>query len=160
MNSGWEGGTILCSATQPNLKKDDTLILPTERGWLRKWLRRKKTMWNTIQVDVQTVNDQIAIINLAGDLTTQAEKAVRAAYQQVSKHNVSNIIFNFRADDYVDSAGLLILIKVITEARRKNQQLIMTVPSAHSQRIFNLIGINHYANICNTLDEALGGLKN
>ncbi len=117
-------------------------------------------MRNTIQVDVQTVDDRVAIINLAGDLTTQAEKAVSAAYQQVSKHNVSNIIFNFRADDYVDSAGLIILIKVITEARRKNQQLIMTVPSAHSQRIFNLIGINHYANICNTLDEALGGLKN
>jgi hypothetical protein len=65
--AGWEGGTTLCFATQPNLKKDDTLILSTERV-AEKMAQEKKTMWNTIQVDVQTVDDQIAIINLAGDL--------------------------------------------------------------------------------------------
>jgi anti-anti-sigma factor len=117
-------------------------------------------MHTPLQVEVQTIDDQIAIINLVGDLTTQAERVVSAAYRQVSEHNVSNIIFNFRADDYIDSVGLAILINVITQARQKNQHLTMTVPSPHSQRIFNLMGINHYATIYNTLDEALQELKN
>jgi len=116
-------------------------------------------MRNPIQVNAQIVNQELAIINLAGDLTTQAEKAVSAAYQQVSAQNVSDIILTFREDDYIDSAGLVVLIKVVTEARKRNQRLTMTVPSTHLQRMLNLIGLNHFARIYKTLDEAVSGLK-
>jgi len=111
-------------------------------------------MTDEIQVDVQGVNEQTAIINLAGDVTTFAEKSINEAYQQVSGDGASNIIFNFRENDYINSAGIAILIGVVTEARKKNQRLIMAMPSSHFQKIFRMVGLTQYADIFNNLDDA------
>jgi anti-anti-sigma factor len=112
-------------------------------------------MTDEIQVDVQEINDTIAVINLAGDVTTFAEKAINDAYKQVSGDGKNNIIFNFRENDYINSAGIAILIGVVTEARKKNQRLIMAMPSSHFQKIFRMVGLTQYADIYSSLDEAL-----
>jgi len=117
-------------------------------------------MSDEIQVDVQAVNSNTAIINLAGDVTTFAEKAINEAYKQVSGDGASNIIFNFRENDYINSAGIAILIGVVTEARKKNQRLIMAMPSSHFQKIFRMVGLTQYADIYGNLDEALGAANN
>jgi len=116
-------------------------------------------MSDEIQVDVQKVNGKTAIINLAGDVTTFAEKAINEAYQEVSSNGISNIIFNFRENDYINSAGIAILIGVVTEARKKNQRLIMAMPSSHFQKIFRMVGLTQYADIYSSLEEALDETK-
>ncbi|MEM7029300.1 MAG: STAS domain-containing protein [Chloroflexota bacterium] len=112
-----------------------------------------------IKVDVQDVEDNIAVINLAGDVTTFAEKAINEAYKKVSGSGSNNIIFNFRENDYINSAGIAILIGVVTEARKKNQRLIMAMPSSHFQKIFRMVGLTQYADIYSSLDEAIGEAK-
>jgi anti-anti-sigma factor len=116
-------------------------------------------MSDEIQVDVQSVDENTAIINLAGDVTTFAEKAINDAYKQVSGDGANNIIFNFRENDYINSAGIAILIGVVTEARKKNQRLIMAMPSSHFQKIFRMVGLTQYADIYSNLDEALNEAK-
>ncbi|RME42210.1 MAG: anti-sigma factor antagonist [Caldilineae bacterium] len=111
-------------------------------------------MNDEIKVDVQTVDDQTAIIHLAGDVTTFAEKEITEAYQAVSRNNIRNIIFNFRENDYINSAGIAILIGVVTEARKRNQRLMMAMPSSHFQKIFRMVGLTQYADIYNSLEEA------
>ncbi len=116
-------------------------------------------MQDEIRVHIQVLDDKIAIISLAGEVTTCAERAIKRAYQQVSAHNVNDIIFNFKETDYIDCLGICILIDVITRARQKNQRLIMNLPSAHTQKIFRIVGLNHYTNISTSLDEALIGVR-
>ena len=117
-------------------------------------------MSDELQVDVQEVDSYIAVINLVGDVTTFAEKAINEAYKQVSSNGARNIIFNFRENDYINSAGIAILIGVVTEARKKNQRLIMAMPSSHFQKIFRMVGLTQYADIYSNLDEALNEAKN
>jgi anti-anti-sigma factor len=112
-------------------------------------------MSDEIQIDVQDVDGNTAVINLAGDVTTFAEKAINDAYKQVSNNGANNIIFSFRENDYINSAGIAILIGVVTEARKKNQRLIMAMPSSHFQKIFRMVGLTQYADIYGDLDEAL-----
>lgn len=112
-----------------------------------------------IQVEVQNVDENIAIINLAGDVTTFAERAINDAYKEVSGDGHNNIIFNFRENDYINSAGIAILIGVVTEARKKNQRLMMAMPSSHFQKIFRMVGLTQYADIYSNLDEALNEAK-
>ena len=98
------------------------------------------------------------IIDLAGDVTTFAEEAINQAYQDASADGAHNIIFNFRENDYINSAGIAILIGIVTEARKRDQRLLMTGLSGHFQKIFRMVGLTQYADLYPALDEALASL--
>lgn len=115
-------------------------------------------MSDEIQVDTQWHNDDTVVINLAGDVTTFAEKSITGAYKSVSDDGAHHIVFNFRENDYINSAGIAILIGVVTEARKKDQKLLMSMPSTHFQKIFRMVGLTQYADIYSNLDEALGSI--
>jgi len=99
------------------------------------------------------------IIDLAGDVTTFAEEAIDKAYQTASSDGAHNIIFNFRQNDYINSAGIAILIGIVTEARKRDQRLLMTGLSNHFQKIFRMVGLTQYADLYPTLEEALDALE-
>ncbi len=98
------------------------------------------------------------IIDLAGDVTTFAEEAINEAYQHASSDGARNIIFNFREDDYINSAGIAILIGLVTEARKRDQRLLMTGLSGHFQKIFRMVGLTQYADLYPTVEEALASI--
>jgi anti-anti-sigma factor len=101
----------------------------------------------------------VTIIDLAGDVTTFAEEAINQAYQDASSDGARNIIFNFRVDDYINSAGIAILIGIVTEARKRDQRLLMTGLSNHFQKIFRMVGLTQYADLYPSLDDALGSIE-
>ncbi len=115
-------------------------------------------MSDEIQVTVRGEGDA-TIIDLVGDVTTFAEEAINQAYQSASSDGAINIVFNFRENDYINSAGIAILIGVVTEARKKDQKLLMTGLSAHFQKIFRMVGLTQYADLYPSVDEALASLN-
>ncbi len=115
-------------------------------------------MSDDIQVSVRG-ETSATIIDLMGDVTNFAEEAINQAYQTASDDGATNIIFNFRENDYINSAGIAILIGVVTEARKRDQKLIMTGLSAHFQKIFRMVGLTQYADLHPSIDEALASLN-
>jgi len=115
-------------------------------------------MSDDIQVSVRD-EDNATIIDLVGDVTTFAEEAITQAYQSASSDGAENIIFNFRENDYINSAGIAILIGVVTEARKRDQKLLMTGLSAHFQKIFRMVGLTQYADLHPTVPDALASLN-
>ena len=115
-------------------------------------------MSEEIQVTVRT-NGNATIIDLAGDVTTFAEEAINQAYHTASDNGAANIIFNFRENDYINSAGIAILIGVVTEARKRDQRLLITGLSAHFQKIFRMVGLTQYADLYPSVEEALASLN-
>ena len=115
-------------------------------------------MTDDIQVAVRFERGA-TIINLAGDVTTFAEEAINQAYHDASSDGARNIIFNFREDDYINSAGIAILIGIVTEARKRDQRLLMTGLSDHFQKIFRMVGLTQYADLYPTLEEALASIE-
>jgi anti-anti-sigma factor len=114
-----------------------------------------------MNVDIQvTVRFErgATIIDLAGDVTTFAEEAINQAYHNASSDGAHNIIFNFREDDYINSAGIAILIGIVTEARKRDQRLLMTGLSAHFQKIFRMVGLTQYTDVYPTMEEALASI--
>lgn len=111
-------------------------------------------MSEEIQVSVRGAGNA-TIIDLVGDVTTFAEEAINQAYKNASDQGAQNIVFNFRENDYINSAGIAILIGVVTEARKRNQKLLMTGLSAHFQKIFRMVGLTQYADLHASVDEAL-----
>ena len=114
-------------------------------------------MSDEIQVSLRWENEA-AVIDLIGDVTTFAEESINQAYQSASSDGAVNIIFNFRENDYINSAGIAILIGVVTEARKRDQKLLMTGLSAHFQKIFRMVGLTQYADLHPTVEDALASL--
>ncbi len=100
----------------------------------------------------------VAIIDLVGDVTTFAEEKINGAYNEVSRKGARNILLNFRQNDYINSAGIAILIGVVTEVNRNNQRLAVSGLSQHFQKIFRMVGLAQYIDIYQDEDEAIRGL--
>ncbi len=101
----------------------------------------------------------IWIIDLEGDVTTFAEEAITSAYEHVSAEDAKYIIINSRQSDYINSAGIAILIGVVTEVNRKGQKLAISGLSAHFQKIFRMVGLAQYADIYGTEEEAVAAMQ-
>jgi anti-anti-sigma factor len=101
--------------------------------------------------------DGVAIIDLLGDVTTFAEEKINGAYNQVTGQGARQILLNFRQNDYINSAGIAILIGVVTEVNRNGQKLAVSGLSSHFQKIFRMVGLAQYIDIYQDEDEAVKG---
>jgi anti-anti-sigma factor len=103
--------------------------------------------------------DGVAIIDLVGDVTTFAEEKINTAYREVTNRGARFVLLNFRQNDYINSAGIAILIGIVTEVTRNNQKLAVSGLSQHFQKIFRMVGLAQYAEIYQDEDEALTAFK-
>jgi len=101
----------------------------------------------------------VAIIDLIGDVTTFAEQKINSAYREVTEQGSRFVLLNFRQNDYINSAGIAILIGIVTEVNRQNQKLAFSGLSQHFQKIFRMVGLAQYAHIYQDEDEAIQNLK-
>lgn len=103
--------------------------------------------------------DGVAIIDLVGDVTTFAEEKINTAYRDVTNKGARFVLLNFRQNDYINSAGIAILIGIVTEVTRNSQKLAVSGLSQHFQKIFRMVGLAQYADIYQDEDEALAAFK-
>jgi anti-anti-sigma factor len=103
--------------------------------------------------------DGVAIIDLNGDVTTFSEEKINRAYAQVTSQGAKQILLNFRQNDYINSAGIAILIGIVTEVNRNGQKLAVSGLSQHFQKIFRMVGLAQYAEIYQDEDEAVRGFN-
>jgi anti-anti-sigma factor len=102
--------------------------------------------------------DGVAVIDLIGDVTTFAETKVNKAYLEVTDQGAKQILLNFRQNDYINSAGIAILIGIVTEVNRNHQRLAVSGLSQHFQKIFRMVGLAQYAEMYQDEDEAIRNL--
>ncbi len=113
------------------------------------------------ELTVQTrYHNDIAIIDLIGDVTTFAEEKINTAYQEATNQGATIVLLNFRQNDYINSAGIAILIGIVTEVNQHNQTLAFSGLSQHFQKIFRMVGLAQYARIYQDEEEALRQLGN
>jgi anti-anti-sigma factor len=103
--------------------------------------------------------ESVAIIDLVGDVTTFAEEKINSAYREVTNKGARFVLLNFRQNDYINSAGIAILIGIVTEVNRNSQKLAVSGLSQHFQKIFRMVGLAQYAEIYQNEDDALIGFK-
>jgi anti-sigma B factor antagonist len=102
-----------------------------------------------IQVNLR-LEEKVAIIDLNGDVTNFAEKKLVAAYEKAVAQKARCVIFNFSSVGYVNSAGMSIMITLLTRSQNQAVKLKAFGLSSHFQKIFEMVGllkyIPHFAN--------------
>jgi anti-anti-sigma factor len=87
----------------------------------------------------------LTVIDLEGEVTTFAEEVITAAYRQASARGAQHILLNFASVDYLNSAGVAVVIGLLMEARKADQQILVTGLTPHYQKIFRMMGLTQYA---------------
>lgn len=96
-----------------------------------------------IQVNLR-LEDKLALIDLKGDVTSLAEKKIVSAYERALTQKLHNLILNFSEVGYINSAGMSIIITLLSRSQQQNVALKAFGLSPHFQKIFEMVGLLKY----------------
>ena len=99
--------------------------------------------------------DNVTLFEIKGDVTVLSEPFINDAYETASDQSASKIIFKFDPDAYINSGGIAVLIQVLAQTQKNNQVIGITGISDHFKKIFHMVGITKFAEIYESLDDAV-----
>jgi anti-anti-sigma factor len=111
---------------------------------------------NEITVETQGA---VTLLDIKGDVTTDSDPFLKQAYRNANDQGASKILLKFQQDAYINSGGIAVLIQLLAETKRNNQQIGITGLSEHFKKIFNMVGITKFADIYDSVEEAIKGLS-
>ena len=115
-------------------------------------------MQQEIEIRLETLGS-VTLFDIKGDMTVVSEPFLEEAYKNASDQGTSRILLKFDQNAYINSGGIAVLIQLLAETKRNNQQIGMTGLSNHFEKIFNMVGITKFASIYNTVEEGLERLS-
>lgn len=97
----------------------------------------------------------VTLFNIKGDLTSFSEPFLNEAYQSANDQGVSKILLKIDKEAYINSGGIAVLIQILAQTKRNNQNIGITGVSDHFKKIFSMVGITKFADIHETVENAL-----
>ena len=87
---------------------------------------------------VRHIESGISAIEVQGEVTSLAEKALMDAYTQAGMSGATTIVLNFSRMDYMNSSGIGLLVTLLVRVNRQKQRLLAVGLNDHYRRIFEL----------------------
>ncbi|MEE8551683.1 MAG: STAS domain-containing protein [Desulfobacterales bacterium] len=97
----------------------------------------------------------VTMLNIQGDITSFSEPFLNDAYKDANDQGAQKILLKFDKDAYINSGGIAVLIQILANTKRNNQQISITGLSDHFKKIFHMVGITKFAKIYDTVENAL-----
>ncbi len=92
----------------------------------------------TRSFEVRTVDSEVAVIAITGDLTPASEDALMGAYQRADLAGARIVVLDFSELDYMNSGGIGLLVTLLVRAQRAKQQLRAFGLNEHYRQILAL----------------------
>jgi anti-anti-sigma factor len=92
--------------------------------------------------------DDVAVLELTGDVSAGAEAGLQAAYAEVAAEPV--VVLDFAAVDYINSTGIALIVGVLAQARTSGQEVQARGLAEHYREIFRITRLSDFMTI---LDE-------
>ena len=110
------------------------------------------------EIALETIGD-VALFDIKSDVTALSEPFLDDAYNKAVDQSAGKILFKFKEDVYINSGGIALLIQILAETKKNNQQAGITGLSDHFKKIFNMVGITKFAKIYDNVEAALGQMS-
>jgi anti-anti-sigma factor len=89
----------------------------------------------------------VAILELGGEIDGFADAALSAAYAEAEAGNPRALLFNFEAVDYINSAGIALIVELLARARRARRRVLTCGLSDHYREIFEITRLADFMTI-------------
>ena len=106
------------------------------------------------EIALERIKD-VTLFDIRGDVTALSEPFLNDAYSKAIDQGAGKILFKFREDVYINSGGIALLIQILAETQKNDQQAGITGLSDHFKKIFGMVGITKFAKIYDSVDAAL-----
>ena len=97
----------------------------------------------------------VTLFDVSGDVNRFSEPFFKDAYAQVDSQETRKILLKFHGKAYINSEGLKVLIQLLAETNKNQQQVGIVGLSEHFKKIFRIVGITKFAKIFDNTEEAL-----
>jgi len=115
-------------------------------------------MQNENQIELEK-QGEVMILDIRGDITAFSEPFLNEAYQTASSQGADKILLKMDQQAYINSGGIAVLIQILAQTHKNNQQIGITGLSDHFKKIFRMVGITKFTNIYNRLEDALESMS-
>jgi anti-anti-sigma factor len=92
--------------------------------------------------------EEVAVLELCGDVSAAAEGSLQVAYDEVTAEPV--VVLDFAAVDYINSTGIALIVGLLAEARKSGQEIRARGLAQHYREIFRITRLSDFMTI---LDE-------
>ena len=101
-----------------------------------------------------------AVIALSGEVDGSAAAVLTAAYERAIKDEpeVSTVVLDFAAVDYINSTGIALIVSVLARARAERRKVVASGLSAHYREIFDITRLSDFIELFPDLDRAVSQL--
>ncbi len=110
-----------------------------------------------ITMDVRRIGDQVAVVDIKGEVTAACEPVLMSAYEAAGGAKTSRLVLNFGGLEYMNSGGIGMLVTLLVRANRQRQELAAYGLSAHYREIFELTRLDEAITIYDNEESALNG---
>ena len=104
---------------------------------------------------VRRITDTAAVIDVRGEVNLYAENVLLDAYLEASRDGTKAVVLNFAGLEYMNSAGIGLLVTMLIRATRSGQRLLAVHLGEHYREIFTLTRLDEAISIFPTEAEAL-----
>jgi anti-sigma B factor antagonist len=92
--------------------------------------------------DVQFRQDgKIGFLDFPRDVIAQTRESAYAAYNQLAVSKVEIVAMNFDTSDYLNSAGIGLVISLVEDANRAGRRVFAYGLSSHYRKLFSMVGL-------------------
>jgi anti-sigma B factor antagonist len=104
-----------------------------------------------------------AVIELAGEVDGSAAAVLTAAYERAvsdaeANGEVSTVVLDFAAVDYINSTGIALIVSVLARARAERRKVVASGLSPHYREIFDITRLSDFIELFPDLDRAVSQL--
>jgi len=115
-------------------------------------------MKQEIEIKVESHGD-VTLFDIQGDVTVFSEPFLNEAYKNANDEGAKKLLLKFEESAYINSGGIAVLIQLLAKTKQNNQQIGITGLSEHFKKIFHMVGITKFAEIYNSVEEAIKSLS-
>ena len=88
-----------------------------------------------------------AVIELSGEINSQADAALSEAYQRAEEQDPTGITLDFKQVDYINSTGIALIVGLLARARASHRPLAAIGLSDHYRMIFTITRLSDFIEI-------------
>ena len=89
-------------------------------------------------------HQNIAIIELDGEINAFAEEGLNTAYAEATRDQPEAVLLNFKGVDYINSTGIALIVGLLAQARKSNMRLMTSDLSSHYVEIFKITRLSDF----------------
>jgi anti-sigma B factor antagonist len=91
--------------------------------------------------------ENLATIDLSGQIDAMAEVELNQAYSQAEQGNSPAVALNFSQVSYINSTGIALIVGLLARARKAHRRLLVFGLSEHYQEIFSITRLADFMSI-------------